>query len=477
MSHYAAKQRVGFHLFQTYAQHPGKDGSNLAYNEIGHLIFQANTLEPCPHNLLHLCQDDKVAFEHLSKCDVVVATVGPHAYLYFYLREKFGLNFRIIRDVRTALWNGYILQEVLSAPYLRPDDSIIHSSAYSRALYQHLFPHLSPESQHICYPLLRWFPVEIANAWKVSQDRRVKVIGYVGRLTDDKNFTQVLDVFAELRRCNPGEFALIVVGEGHGKYGHTEVVKRLNGDLTGYKWVPTVDNKQIWSHYKEFDVLLFPSTSTLETFGRVLVEASYIGVPILASTHGAASELIDPTALIPTNYTTDRDFTTHFAAPLGKVDAACIAAHLQSRQPIAQSVGHTFYENDDKKFLIIISQGNKAKTLFNQREANHLQNQFINSVNMTGLVLHPSTDWDAIIERLRTCFVALHKQGCLSYYYVLFKFLVCSRYPKKTWNFIKRSIYMGEDFTNIGGIDLQFSHLIQFYPSFRLLPFNTSFKE
>ena len=95
---------VGFHPFQTYAGHPGKDGANFDYVEQVDLVEGDGRVVPRPHDLVALCRSDAEAREALGGVDVVMTTVGPPAYFYFYLRERLGLNFRIVRDVRTALW-------------------------------------------------------------------------------------------------------------------------------------------------------------------------------------------------------------------------------------------------------------------------------------------------------------------------------------------------------------------------------------
>src|SRR5689334_19359518 len=95
--------RIGIHHFETHARHPGRDGANFAYNEAYRLLGECPSVVLIPHDVVQLFADDRLARAALADCDAVVAAVGPHAYIYFYLRERFGLKFRIIRDVRTAL--------------------------------------------------------------------------------------------------------------------------------------------------------------------------------------------------------------------------------------------------------------------------------------------------------------------------------------------------------------------------------------
>lgn len=459
--------RVGFHRFETYARHPGFDGANLAYSELWRLLAESPEVEPVPHDLLQLCADDQTARAALGRCDVVVSTVGPHAYLYFYLRERLGLGFRIVRDVRTALWNGYLLQEVLSAPYLRPSDALVHSSAYSRALFSRLLRHLPPEGQHVCYPLLHWFPRGAAGTWRGSGARGPRVVGFVGRLTEDKNFPQALELLAELRRRRPGAYELRVVGEGNWPLGRASVVLRhLGGDLAGYSWTPPLWRKLLWDCYAGMDVLFFPSTSTLETFGRVLAEGMHVGVPVLASDHAAAPELLEPDALLETTYRTGVEFSAQRAAPLGTIDIRAAAERLLDGAPLPRSAGHLAYAGDPVRFLELVTQGTPARSVLPKPG----QAAFIGRIRVQGLVPATREQADAAILELRPRFVALHRRGHSAYARALLELLIRSSDRVKTLRFIRRSLLRGEDFTNIGGIDLQFSHLLRFYPTFTLAP-------
>lgn len=462
--------RVGLHRFQTYRRHGGRDGANFAYAEIGRLLDGADSVEVIPHDIVQLAASDVAAQEALADCDVVVAAVGPHAYLYFYLRERLGLRFRILRDVRTALWNGYLLQEFLVGPYLRAEDSVVYSSVYSRDLFRFAFPEVPWGSQHICYPLLHWFPRELP-ARSAMRKADVCQLGYVGRLTDDKNFPQVLEVFAELRRRGRSSFELCAVGEGQHPYGAPKAIDRiLRGDTRGFRWVPPVSRDEIWKFYRAFDVLLFPSTSTLETFGRVLVEASYAGTPVLASDHGAASELLDPHALTPTSYFANRWFTAQLAAPLGKIEVDAVADRLTDGAAVPVSTGHERYRRDPARFLSLVRDGNDVLLADSAHYTGTAQqHSFLARLQMRALPRFASmASADTAIRKLRWRFVALNRRGP-EYPLVLLELLVRSRYRRRTTRFLRMSLLRGEDFTNIGGIDLQFSHILGFYPAFRLV--------
>jgi hypothetical protein len=459
---------VGYHPFETYAGHPGKDGANFDYVEQVELVEADGGVVPRPHNLVDLCRSDAAAREALGGVDVVMTTVGPHAYFYFYLRERLGLNFRIVRDVRTAFWNGYLQQESLCASYLRADDMILHASRYSMGVFDTVFPHLVPEAQAVCYPILHSLPPEaegswVGSGWSAASTTRPRRIGFVGRLTDDKNYGQALALLDELRRRWPGRYELHAVGE------RPPGVPGPASDTTDYRWFPPVDRSAIWSMFREMDVLFFPSTSSLETFGRVLVEASYVGTPILSSSHAATSELLPETSLVGTRYRTDLEFTTHLAGRLGDVDVERAADLLGAGEAPPRATGYHVFRGHDRYLIDLLRRGPEAVATDAMVEPTPLQRDFLSSVQMSNL----STSFDQetaddIIAGLRSHFVALHRRGSLGYFATLATLLARSRYRGKTMDFVRRSLVRGEDFTNIGGIDLQFSHLIGYEPRFRI---------
>ena len=472
------KLRVTVHDFETNPRNiHARDGSNLAYSEVTRLLQSADgaDIQLGIHDFIKLCADETYAHQVLSNCDCVVSNVGPHAYIYFYLRDKFGLDFRIIRDVRTALWNSYLFQELMVARYVRPQDTVIHLSAYSRDLFLKLFPHMSQRSTFVCYPLLRWFPERTA----AKHPRRTKsaslerTIGFVGRLTDDKNFAQALDLIIELHRRAPGRFRLRAIGQDLSpKYSLSAVNRRLKvelGTTDVYEWVSPVLHHKIWGEYEQLDVLFFPSTSNLETFGRVLIEAIYWGVPILASSHAAACELLGEESLLTTRYLTDQDIDTHLAHPLGVVDVDEAATRLIEGYESSPGDKYTRYGEHDKLFLSIVLHGNEWNGNIGVPVATEIQTHFVNSISMYDLALSESKEQaDDMCARMREILLRLHDFGSARYYLTLLRLYAVSRYRRKTAFFIRRSLKIREDLTNIGGIDLQMTHFLKLYPYFRI---------
>jgi hypothetical protein len=159
----AVTMRVALHDYRTDPALSQKDGVNLAHENIALLLRQAagphaGGLDVRFHDLNQLLADPAQARAALDGVDCVVSNVGPHAHYYFRLREQLGARFRIVRDVRTAIWSSYLLQEHLCAPLLREGDVLLAASAYTRTLYRQLYPHLQHHPIRRCYPLTVGFP-------------------------------------------------------------------------------------------------------------------------------------------------------------------------------------------------------------------------------------------------------------------------------------------------------------------------------
>lgn len=469
------KLKIAIHNFHTNPNNSSaRDGANFAYSEYVQLLNNNDqNIQVKIHDFNRLCQDDSYAYTVLKDCDCVVSNVGPHAYIYFYLRQKLQLDFRIVRDVRTALWNGYLLQEFLVSPYLREQDTVIFSSAYSRDLFKKLFPHIRTESMFVCYPLMNFFPAQRSDGFqKQSFSKSPIMIGYIGRLTPDKNFSQALDLIIKLEKTNPGKFLLHAIGENpFSQYQLKSIQRRLKTEIGKpelYTWSPPVAHNQIWNEYNKIDILFFPSTSNLETFGRVLIEASYWGLPILSSSSAAAPELLPQESLLPTQYYTNQDFDTHRAHPLGQVDIDAAMDKLTNLSKLpASSSYYTHYSNHNQLYFNILHEGNNIHQ--NSYIATEQQRQFIRSVSISELnKISSMIQADNIISELRHFLITIQDYGSPKYYTALVELLIRSRYRAKTLRFIRRSIKLHEDFTNIGGIDLQMAHIIKFYPYFNL---------
>lgn len=103
------------------------------------------------------------------------------------------------------------------------------------------------------------------------------VVGHVGRLTEPKNHSFLLEVFAELRKTRK-DAVLLLVGDGKLKKTIEEKIQSLNLD----KSVLLLGSKSnTYDYYQAMDVFAFPSL--WEGLGIAAIEAQASGLPCVVS--------------------------------------------------------------------------------------------------------------------------------------------------------------------------------------------------
>jgi glycosyltransferase involved in cell wall biosynthesis len=122
------------------------------------------------------------------------------------------------------------------------------------------------------------------------------VIGYIGRLVEEKGVQILLQAVAGL----DGYWLLKLVGTGP----HASSLRALCAQLgieERVVWVGQVPSAEIPRILNELDVLVLPSLTRRnwkEQFGRILVEAMACEVPVVGSSSGEIPHLIADTGLI-----------------------------------------------------------------------------------------------------------------------------------------------------------------------------------
>ncbi|MGP9022675.1 glycosyltransferase [Streptomyces sp. BR1] len=265
--------------------------------------------------------------------DVVYAGNGPYAHLYHLWRERSGAGFRIVREVHTTFWSGYWTQEELCAPLARPGDAVLFPSEFTRQVFLREFPGTGPDNSAVAYPM----PTRMPRAARTPTPPLGTPlrIGYLGALSEAKNFDQVLRVFKECRHQSGGRAELVFAGKpNHPRWATENILAWLASEGVPADAVTPLGllhPSQLADFFSRIDVLLFPSTASRESLGRVVVEALAYGVAVLAADIGPAVELLPKRNLVPTALRTGTEFTMDRIGPLGAVDEDELVARLLER--------------------------------------------------------------------------------------------------------------------------------------------------
>jgi alpha-1,6-mannosyltransferase len=103
-----------------------------------------------------------------------------------------------------------------------------------------------------------------------------KLLLYVGRLAKEKNTQQLFGAFDLLRRRHPGDFHLLIVGDGPHR-DHLIELQRQSSDVS---WISyCTDSLELARYYRAADLFVHPGVQ--ETFGLVALESQACGTPVV----------------------------------------------------------------------------------------------------------------------------------------------------------------------------------------------------
>ena len=107
-------------------------------------------------------------------------------------------------------------------------------------------------------------------------DPQRKLLLYVGRLAPEKNTIALFDAFRIVAGRHPGEFTLLVIGDGPQR----RQLEQLKAATQSVHWIQyCTDPLELARYYRAADLFVHPGTQ--ETFGLVALESQACATPVL----------------------------------------------------------------------------------------------------------------------------------------------------------------------------------------------------
>jgi alpha-1,6-mannosyltransferase len=104
-----------------------------------------------------------------------------------------------------------------------------------------------------------------------------KMLLYVGRLANEKNTQVLFEAFDLLHGRHPGDFHLLVVGDGPQREHLEKLQKRTDGAVSWVRYC--ADSTELARYYRAADLFVHPGVQ--ETFGLVALESQACGTPVV----------------------------------------------------------------------------------------------------------------------------------------------------------------------------------------------------
>jgi glycosyltransferase involved in cell wall biosynthesis len=136
-----------------------------------------------------------------------------------------------------------------------------------------------------CHRMPRGVDAELFHPAKRARrpEDRDRLLGFVGRLSVEKNIGLLVEIESELERLGVENFRFLVVGHGGDEAWLRERLHRA--EFTG-----VLRGEELSRAYANMDLFVFPSHT--DTFGNVVLEALASGVPAIVTPDGGPKTIV-----------------------------------------------------------------------------------------------------------------------------------------------------------------------------------------
>ena len=136
-------------------------------------------------------------------------------------------------------------------------------------------------------PPIKEYTKEKLSVSKKAGDNIPKVIGFCGRIVEEKGIDVLLKAYHILKREYGNNIKLKIAGDYESIAGGSiyPILKKYieENQIKDVKFLGKVPEEEMMNFYRSLDVFTLPSTNSLESFGMVQLEAMMCGTPVVAS--------------------------------------------------------------------------------------------------------------------------------------------------------------------------------------------------
>jgi glycosyltransferase involved in cell wall biosynthesis len=193
-----------------------------------------------------------------------------------------------------------------------------------------------------CYPMPRGVDTQLFNPARRERTDNTFVLGYVGRLSTEKNVRYLADIERGLLQAGVTNFRFLIVGQG--VEDSWLKANLLQADFTG-----VLHGEALARAYAGMDVFVFPSLT--DTYGNVVLEAMSAGVPAIVTNRGGPQFIVQPgvTGYVARNLSEFIDFVRTLSERPEHLSLMRIAARNHALSTSWDRTFESVYANYDRE--------------------------------------------------------------------------------------------------------------------------------
>ena len=271
-----------------------------------HIPIVGETLERFQPDLIHITGPSELGMMGAGlayHCDLPLAA-SWHTNVHEYLARRSDWFLRLLPEPQ-AQATGKTIEDLTMATAARFYSIARVTFAPNRQLCDMLTAHTGRP----CYLMPRGVDTELfspAHRTRPLNDPTV-VLGFVGRLSIEKNVALLADIHDQLLALGITNFRFLIVG-----HGQEDAMLRQRLTLADFPGV--LRSSALAQAYANMDLFVFPSHT--DTFGNVVLEALASGVPAIVTPSGGPCTIVrdDSSPHATGRIASDSDFTPTIAS-------------------------------------------------------------------------------------------------------------------------------------------------------------------